>query len=56
MITRFVLSAARLLHPPADDQPTGSEADAYATRDLSFALLGDTVILSGTCPGWKVRP
>ena len=50
MITRFVLSAARLLHPPADDQPTGGEADAYATRDLSFALLGDTVILSGTLP------
>ena len=50
MITRFVLSAARLLHPPADDGPTRDEADAYTSRDLSFALLGDTVILSGTLP------
>ena len=50
MITRLVLSAIRLLHPPADDRPTGDEADAHATRDLSFALLGDTVILSGTLP------
>ena len=50
MITRFVLSAARLLHPPADDGPTRDEADAYTCRDLSFALLGDTVILSGTLP------
>ena len=50
MITRLVLSAIRLLHPPADDQPTGDEAAAYASRNLSFALLGDTVILSGTLP------
>ncbi|HSO04885.1 MAG TPA: DUF222 domain-containing protein [Candidatus Limnocylindrales bacterium] len=50
MITRLVLSAIRLLHPPADDRPTGDEADAHATRDLSFALLGDTVILSGSLP------
>ena len=50
MITRLVLSAIRLLHPPADDQPTGDEAAAHASRDLSFALLGDTVILSGTLP------
>ncbi len=49
MITRFVLSAIRLLHPPTDD-PTRDEADAHSTRDLSFALLGDTVILSGTLP------
>ncbi len=49
MITRFVLSAIRLLHPPTDD-PTTDEADAHSTRDLSFALLGDTVILSGTLP------
>ncbi len=49
MITRFVLSAIRLLHPPTDD-PSTDEADAHSTRDLSFALLGDTVILSGTLP------
>ncbi len=50
MITRLVLSAIRLLHPPTDDQPGGDEVDAHACRDLSFALLGDTVILSGTLP------
>ena len=50
MITRLVLSTIRLLHPPADDQPTGGEAAAHASRNLSFALLGDTVILSGTLP------
>ena len=50
MITRLVLSAIRLLHPPADDRPVGDEADAHASRDLSFALLGDTVILSGALP------
>ena len=50
MITRFVLSAARLLHPPPDDGPARDEADAYTCRDLSFALLGDTVVLSGTLP------
>ncbi|MGB7980718.1 MAG: DUF222 domain-containing protein [Candidatus Nanopelagicales bacterium] len=50
MITRLMLSAVGLLHPPADDQPNADEADAHSTRDLSFALLGDTVILSGTLP------
>jgi hypothetical protein len=50
MITRLVLSAIRLLHPPADDRPVGDEADAHASRDLSFALLGDSVILSGALP------
>ncbi len=50
MITRFVLSAIRLLHPPAGTGPDRDEADAYSCRDLSFALLGDTVILSGTLP------
>ena len=50
MITRFVLSAARLLHPPPDDEPGRDEADAYTSRDLSFALLGDAVVLSGTLP------
>jgi hypothetical protein len=50
MITRLVLSAIRLLHPPDDRGPSGDEADAHASRDLSFALLGDTVILSGALP------
>jgi Domain of unknown function (DUF222)/HNH endonuclease len=50
MITRFVLSAIRLLHPPTGTGPDRDEADAYSCRDLSFALLGDTVILSGTLP------
>ena len=47
-IARFVAAAARMLHPP--DDPTPDEADAYACRDLSFALYGDTVLLSGTLP------
>ncbi len=47
-VTRLVIAAARLLHPPPD--PTDDEADAYQSRDLSFALLGDTVLLSGTLP------
>ena len=50
MITRFVTHR----HPPAAPtrrrRPPGDEADAHTTRDLSFALLGDTVILSGTLP------
>jgi hypothetical protein len=50
MITRFVLSAVRLLHPPSNNEPGRDEADAHSTRDLSFALFGDTVILSGTLP------
>ena len=48
MIARFVAAAARMLHPPAD--PTPDESDAYTSRDLSFAVLGDTVILSGALP------
>ena len=48
MIARFVAAAARMLHPPAD--PTPEESDAYTSRDLSFAVLGDTVILSGALP------
>ena len=47
-VARFVTAAGRLLHPPPD--PTREEADAYTCRDLSFALLGDTVILTGTLP------
>ncbi len=47
-IARFVAAAARMLHPPPDPEP--GEADAYASRDLSFALFGDTVLLSATLP------
>ena len=48
MIVRFVEAAARMLHPPPD--PTPDEADAYQSRDLSFAVFGDTVLLSGQLP------
>lgn len=47
-VDRFAAAAVRLLHPPPD--PTPDEADAYATRHLSFAVLGDSVLLSGTLP------
>jgi hypothetical protein len=48
-ITRFVRAADRLLHPRAED-PEPTEADAYATRGLSFAITSDSVILSGELP------
>ncbi len=47
-MARFVAAAARMLHPPPDPEP--DEANAYASRDLSFALLGDSVLLSGVLP------
>ncbi len=47
-LARFLDAAIRLIHPPAD--PTPDEADAYATRALSFAVLGDTVLLDGALP------
>lgn len=47
-IGRFVHAAARMLHPPQD--PTADEADAHASRDLSFAVLSDTIVLSGQLP------
>jgi hypothetical protein len=47
-ITRFVTEADRMLHPPPD--PTAAEADSYASRTLSFALSGDSVLLSGELP------
>lgn len=47
-VARFITAADRLLHPPADPSPR--EADAYQSRDLSFSLLGDTVLLSGALP------
>ena len=49
-ITRFVAAAARMLHPPPGPEPSRDEADAHAHRDLSFAVLGDTVVLSGALP------
>ncbi len=47
-VARFVSAAERMLHPPPD--PTPGEADAYQSRDLSFSVLGDTVLLSGALP------
>ncbi len=48
-ISRFVRAADRLLHPRAGD-PEPNEADAYASRGLSFAITSDSVILSGELP------
>ncbi|MGB7981219.1 MAG: DUF222 domain-containing protein, partial [Candidatus Nanopelagicales bacterium] len=48
MITRFVVAAERMLHPPEDPDP--DETGAYESRDLSFALYGDSVLISGTLP------
>jgi hypothetical protein len=47
-VTRFVEAALRLLHPPDDPEP--GEMDAYQSRDLSFALTSDSVLLSGVLP------
>ncbi len=47
-ITRFVRAAERILHPPPD--PTPDESDAHACRALSFAVTGDSVIISGELP------
>jgi hypothetical protein len=47
-IGRFVSAAARMLHPPRD--PSADEADAHASRDVSFAVLSDTIVLSGQLP------
>ncbi len=48
-VARFVTAAARMLHPPGDE-PTPEEQGAHESRDLSFAILGDTVLLSGALP------
>jgi hypothetical protein len=45
---RFVQRVIRMLHPPPDPEPL--ESDAYASRALSFAVLGDSVILTGSLP------
>ncbi|MGB7982766.1 MAG: DUF222 domain-containing protein [Candidatus Nanopelagicales bacterium] len=47
-LTRFVRAAERMLHPPPD--PTPQESDAHSARALSFALTGDSVIISGELP------
>lgn len=47
-ISRFVAAARRLLHPPPDPSP--DEMGAYTSRDLSFALTADTVLLSAALP------
>ncbi len=45
---RFVDAAIRLIHPPGEPQP--DEQDAYTARALSFAVLGDTILLDATLP------
>jgi hypothetical protein len=45
---RFLTRVVRMLAPPPDPEP--DELDAYANRALSFALLGDSVVLSGVLP------
>ena len=45
---RFVQRVIRMLHPPPDPEP--QEGDAHAARALSFAVLGDSVILTGSLP------
>ena len=47
-VAQFMAAAIRLLHPPPDPDP--DEAGAYESRSLSFAVLGDTVVLAGTLP------
>lgn len=47
-ISRFVTAADRLLHPPPD--PSTAELDSYESRNLSFAMTGDSVLLSGELP------
>lgn len=47
-VTRFVQAAARMLHPPEDPSP--DEADALESRDLSFAITSDTILLSAALP------
>jgi hypothetical protein len=47
-VARFVQAAARMLHPPEDPSP--DEADALESRDLSFAITSDTVLLSAALP------
>lgn len=47
-LARFIQRVIRTLHPP--DEPTPEEADAQGARFLSFATLGDSVILTGSLP------
>lgn len=45
---RFIQRVIRALHPPPDPEP--QESDAHASRALSFAVMGDSVILTGSLP------
>ena len=49
-ITRFVAAAARMLHPPPGRTPAATRPTRTHSRDLSFAVLGDTVVLTGALP------
>lgn len=47
-IARFVAAAHRMLHPPPDPGP--EELDAYASRDLSFSVTRETILVSAALP------
>lgn len=47
-VAGFMARVVRMLHPPPDADP--DEAGAYDSRSLSFAVTGDTVLLSGVLP------
>jgi hypothetical protein len=50
-VGRFMDRVLRILAPPDPDPPADpDELAAHANRGLSFALLGDEVILSGSLP------
>lgn len=47
-LARFVHDVIRTLHPPPDPEP--GEVLAYESRSLSFAAVGDTVVVAGSLP------
>lgn len=52
-VLRFVQAVVRLLHPPCE--PTPDEVAAHEERCLSFAVLGDSVVLTGPCHESRAR-
>ena len=50
-VEQLVRRAAAMLRPLGDQpEPASEEVDAYQSRYLSFATLGDTVLLHGSLP------
>ena len=47
-VSTFAARVVRMLHPPPDPEP--DEQAAHEGRFLSFALLGDSVLVSGSLP------